>query len=102
MWETIIAVIITGLVSIITTLISAKGSREKMTTELDKRLAVTDNEITHLKDQMQEMKANIREHNGYAKMFATYSTASDERFKTVFSDMKEIKEDIKALKEKGA
>ena len=95
MWETIIAVIITGLVSIITTLISAKGSREKMTTELDKRLAVTDNEIAHL-------KADVKEHNGYAKMFATYSAASDERFRTVFNDMKEIKEDIKALEKKGA
>lgn len=94
MSETIIAVIITGAVSIITTLISAKSNREKMTHELDKRLAVTDNEIAHV-------KADVKEHNGYAKMFATYSAASEEKFKTVFNDIAEIKADIKDIK-KGA
>ncbi|MBR6271179.1 MAG: hypothetical protein IKR26_03395 [Lachnospiraceae bacterium] len=94
MSETIIAGIITGAVSIITTLISAKSSREKMTHELDKRLAVTDNEIAHV-------KADVKEHNGYAKMFAAYSAASEEKFKTVFNDIAEMKADIKDIK-KGA
>lgn len=94
MSETIIAVLITGLISVITTVItvvvSNKSNSDKMAAELDKRLALTDNEIGHI-------KADLKEHNGYAKMFATYEAASEEKFKTIFNELAEIKSDIKAI-----
>ena len=83
MSETIIAVLITGVVSILTTLLTAKGNRDRMAHELDKRLTVTDNEISHIKEEMQEMKADIKEHNGYAKMFSSSVAVYDEKFKDV-------------------
>ena len=95
MSETIIAVLITGLISVITTVItvvvSNKSNSDKMAAELDKRLALTDNEINHIKSEMQEMKADLKSHNGYAQMFAKYSAASDERFKTVFNELESLK-----------
>lgn len=83
MSETMIAVLITGVVSILTTLLTAKGNRDKMASELDKRLTVTDNEISHIKEEMQEMKADIKEHNGYAKMFSSSVAVYDEKFKVM-------------------
>lgn len=83
MSETIIAVLITGVVSILTTLLTSKSNRDKMTAELDKRLSLTDAEIAHIKGEMAEMKADIKEHNGYAKMFASTSVLVDEKFKVV-------------------
>lgn len=82
MSETIIAVLITGVVSILTTLLTAKGNRDRMAHELDKRLSLTDAEIGHIKAEMQEMKSDIREHNGYAKMFATNSAVVEEKLKS--------------------
>lgn len=83
MSETIIAVLITGVVSILTTLLTAKGNRDRMAHELDKRLSLTDAEIGHIKNEMQEMKADIKEHNGYAKMFSSSVAVYDEKFKVV-------------------
>lgn len=54
-----------------------------MSIELKERAAVTDNEIGHIKEEMQEMKADIKEHNGYAKMYAASVAVYDEKFKIV-------------------
>ncbi len=81
--ETIISVIITGVLGIVATVISAKATRDKVSTELKERAAVTDNELSHMKAEMQEMKADIKEHNGYAKMYAASVAVYDEKFKVV-------------------
>mgnify|MGYP002515615348 CR=1 FL=1 len=94
MSETIIAVLITGVVSILTTLLTAKANRDKMASELDKRLTVTDNEIGHIKAEMQEMKSDIREHNGYARMFAASKEVYEEKFKGVSHRLDELEQKI--------
>ena len=79
----IIAVVITGLCGIVATLISAKSTRNRMSEELRERAAVTDNEISHIKNEMSEMKADIKEHNGYAKMYAATAAVNEEKIKVI-------------------
>ena len=90
MSETIIAVLITGVVSILTTLLASKANRDKMMAELDKRLTVTDNEIGHVKNEVGELKVGMKEHNGYAKMFASSSAVYEERFRVVDRRLDEL------------
>ena len=94
MSETIIAVLITGCVSILTTLLTAKGNRDRMAHELDKRLSLTDAEIGHIKNEMQEMKADIKEHNGYAKMFSSSVAVYEEKFKVVNHRLDDLEKKI--------
>jgi len=94
MSETIVAVLITGVISIITTLLTASINRSKMASELDKRLTVSDtktsDEISHIKEEIREMKADIKEHNGYAKMFAQTSAVYEEKFRTIDHRLDEV------------
>ena len=106
MSETILAVLITGLVSVVTTIITVvingKTNRDKVASDLDKRLSVNEqknaDEIAHIKSEMNEMKADIKSHNGYAQMFAKYSASADEKFVTLFNDIAEIKQDLKEIR----
>lgn len=94
MSETIIAVLITGVVSILTTLLTAKGNRDRMAHELDKRLSLTDAEIGHIKEEMAELKADVKEHNGYAKMFAANSAVVEEKIKVANHRLDDLEKKI--------
>lgn len=70
MSETLIGILITSLVSLISIFVSAKTTRDKVTQKLDANQQVTNNDIEHIKADMSEMKADIRTHNNYARLFS--------------------------------
>lgn len=63
MSEAILTTIITSLVTLVSIFVSSKNSRDKMSIEMDKKIAVIDTKMEHMNDR-------IEEHNGYAKMFS--------------------------------
>ena len=65
-----------------------------MAHELDKRLSLTDAEIGHIKNEMQEMKADIKEHNGYAKMFSSSVAVYEEKFKVANHRLDDLEKKI--------
>jgi len=68
--ESIIATIITGVITLVGIFVSASATLNKVTNELDKANALQSKEIDHIKEEISEMKKDIKEHNGYARMFA--------------------------------
>lgn len=58
MGESIIVAIITGAISVIGVIIANS-----------KTMAIVQNEIKHLQEEIAEMKADIKEHNSYGKKF---------------------------------
>lgn len=65
-----IIVAIIGLVGVaVTVVVTSHSTRDDLTNQLKINQAVTQNEIDHIKDNITEMKADIKEHNNYAKLF---------------------------------
>lgn len=56
-------------VSLTGILISAKTTRDTVTSKLDVNQQLTANEIIHIKADMAEMKSDIKSHNHYAQLF---------------------------------
>ena len=65
--ESIIVALITAAVSIFTVLLSARETQSKTQQMLKESQAITSNEIRHIYSEMSEMKADLKEHNNYAK-----------------------------------
>lgn len=78
---TIVATIITGLITLVGIFASAKSTRDKVTIELSKQNALQNQEIEHIKAEITEMKADIKEHNNYARMFAETMPVVKEQIK---------------------
>lgn len=70
MTEAIVAALISLCGTIITVIASTKATQNKISNELATQNAIQTNEINHIKAEIIEMKADIKEHNHYAKMFA--------------------------------
>ena len=69
MIDALIVGIITAAVSLIGIFISAKNTRDRVTNELGANQQVMSNEIAHIKENVTEMKEDLRAHNQYAKLF---------------------------------
>jgi len=67
--ETIVATIITGLITLVGIFVSAKTTRDKVTYELDKQNALQNAEIQRIKEDIKELKEDVKSHNHYAQMF---------------------------------
>lgn len=67
--ETIMATIITGGITLIGIFVSAKTTRDKVTYELDKQNALQNAEIQRIKEEIKELKSDVKEHNHYAQLF---------------------------------
>lgn len=65
----IVSTILTCVVTLIGIFVSAKATQEKVTHELDKQNALQSQEIAHIKDEIVEMKKDIKEHNSYGREF---------------------------------
>lgn len=65
--ESIITTIITAVVTLIGIIVTAKTTQNKITQEMQTQNAIQQNEIDHLKSEMKEMRALVKEHNDYAK-----------------------------------
>ena len=84
--EAIIASAVSALASIVAVLISAHGTQNKITGELNVQNEKQNLEIAHIKQGLAEMKADIKEHNSYGKKFVEMQ-----------GEIKVIKEQIKQL-----
>ena len=84
--EAIIASAVSALASIVAVLITAKGTQSKIMQEIGLQNAKQGLEISHIKNDLAEMKADIKEHNGYGKKFVEMQ-----------GEIKVIKEQIKQL-----
>jgi len=67
MTDAIVVALISLVGTIITVLISAKSTQDKVSNELSTQNALQNNEINHIKEEMTVLKADIKEHNNYAK-----------------------------------
>lgn len=76
MSDAIIVAIISGLFSLVGIVISYKSATEKVQHQMDIQQAVMQTEMT-------TMKADIKEHNHYAKLFAESMPVVQEQIKVI-------------------
>lgn len=73
MTEAIVAAIVTGLIGLIgtvtTVVITTRQNRIRMQFDMDKQQVLLKAELDHVKAEMTEIKADLKSHNGYARMF---------------------------------
>ena len=72
MTEAIVIALITGTFSILGIIVTAILTKSTMMNEMEKQLEL-------MKLELKEMKQDIKEHNGYAKMFAETMPVIKER-----------------------
>lgn len=60
------------VVSLIGIIVSSKTTRNEVAHKLDTNQQVMNNEISHIKDEIHEMKEDVRSHNHYAKLFSDH------------------------------
>lgn len=74
MVEAIVASIVTGAIGLIgtvtTVVITTRQNRIKMQYDMDKQQVLLKAELDHVKTEMTEIKADLKSHNGYARMFS--------------------------------
>lgn len=74
MGEAIVAAIVTGAIgligTIVTVLLTNRQNRIKMQYDMDKQQVLLKAELDHVKTEMTEIKADLKSHNGYARMFS--------------------------------
>lgn len=83
MSEAIIVALISGGLALIGTVISCTVSGRKMTSEIDKRQAITD-------VKLEQLTQHVREHNHYAKLFAETMPVVQEQIKIINHRLKDI------------
>jgi len=106
MSDAIVVAIIGGgfslVAAVVAAQISAKATMQKALAEMDKRIALSevkhqadiallDQKVNVILTEQQEMKKDIKEHNGYGKLFAE----SKVEMKDMKNDITEIKQMIK-------
>ena len=113
MSDTLIIGLITGAisllgiaVSLIGIFVSAQSTRDGVTQKLDTNQQLIQNEITHIKtevgqmkqtiqDEIVEMKQDIRSHNNYAKLFNENIPVIKEKLSVSNHRISDIEDDIK-------
>lgn len=83
------------IVSLIGIFVSAKNTRNDFAHKLDTNQKLMNNEITHIKNEMSEMKTDIRSHNNYAKLFNENIPLIKEKLSVANHRIEDIEGDIK-------
>ncbi|MBQ7059311.1 MAG: hypothetical protein IJM83_08465 [Firmicutes bacterium] len=89
--ESIIAVIITGAVSLIGTIITVIATSNKTAQDMKITQAVTDQKILGLTQEVRDLKSDVRGHNNYGSHITVLETK-----------MEDILKRISNLEQKGA
>lgn len=91
--------LITGLISAVVSLIgiavSSKSTRDSVTHKLDTNQQLMNSEISHIKDEMGEMKKDIKSHNNYAKLFNENIPVIKEKISMTADRIKAVEKDIR-------
>ena len=95
MSEALIVGIISAIVSLVGIFVSAKVTRDEVTHRLDTNQQVMNNEITHIRNEIGDMKVDIRSHNNYAKLFNENVPVLKEKISTMSSKITDIEDDIR-------
>ena len=95
MSDALIVGLITGIVSLVGIFVSAKATRDGVTHKLDTNQQLLNNEIKHIKTEMSEMKADIRSHNQYAKLFNENIPVLKEKLSVSNHRLTDIENEIK-------
>jgi predicted ribosome quality control (RQC) complex YloA/Tae2 family protein len=95
MSDALIVGIISAIVSLIGIFVSAKMTRDEVTHRLDTNQQVMNNEITHIRNEIGDMKVDIRSHNNYAKLFNENLPVIKEKLSVVTCRIDNIEKDIK-------
>ena len=66
MSDTVIVACVSGVCVIISAIVTALISKSQFETELDKQVAVLKTEIVNIKDDIQNLTAEVRKHNDFA------------------------------------
>jgi len=91
MSDVVVVGILTCAVTLIGIFVSANSTRSAMTQELDKRNALQQQEIEHIKESIVEMKEDIKSHNNYARLFAETMPVVQEQIKNINSRLEDRK-----------
>lgn len=79
MSDALIVGILSATISLIGIFISYLATRNAVSQRLDIQQNVLNNEVAHIKAEIQEMKHDIQSHNQYARMFSENIPAIKER-----------------------
>lgn len=93
--DALIVGIISAIVSLVGIFVSAKVTRDEVTHRLDTNQQVMNNEITHIRNEIGDMKVDIRSHNNYAKLFNENLPVLKEKISTMSSKITDIEDDIR-------
>lgn len=95
MSDALIVGLFSAAVSLIGIFVSAKVTRDKVTHTLDTNQQLIQNEITHIKDEMGEMKDSIKSHNNYAKLFNENIPVIKEKLTVANKRISDIEDDVR-------
>lgn len=91
----LVGTIVTAIVTLIGVWASAKATQDKVTSQLEVQQAVTTAEMNHINAEIAEMKAHIKEHNGYGKLFAENIPVINEKIDNLSRRVSHVEDDIK-------
>lgn len=69
MTEGLIVGIISAIVSLIGIFMSSKNTRDRLTQTLEINQQIMNTELIRVKEDLKDLKDNMRSHNSYAKLF---------------------------------
>ena len=95
MSDAIIVALISGAISLVGIWASHKAATNKLTQELEKQQAVTN-------EQIRSMKEVIREHNHYAKLFAESMPVVKEQIKVINHRLEDLERTKEREREQSA
>lgn len=102
MGDAVVAALITGIFAVVAAIIAAvlssKVTSDKTIQKLEKTQAVTNNEIQHFKEELFEMKGDLRSHNHYAQLFNENVPVIKERLSEGDRRMAALEEQIKEIR----
>lgn len=81
--------------SLIGIFVSAKSTRDEVTHKLDTNQQVMQGEIAHIKEEMGQMKEDIRSHNNYAKLFNENIPVIKEKLSVTNHRLGDVESDIR-------
>lgn len=85
MSEAIIVAIITGLISLVGTIITVVTTSNKTAQDMRVNQAVTDQKISGLTQEVRDLKSDVRGHNNYGSHITVLETKVDDIIKRVQS-----------------
>lgn len=66
MSDTVIVALVSAVSVVVSALVTAFISKDRFSTELDKKIAVITNEIGNIKGDIQDLTAEVKKHNDFA------------------------------------